>query len=60
LTGGYASAVKSNAYTRQLAAWRLRRERIRAMHRRGLTGADIGKRFDISKQRVAQIIAGEK
>lgn len=46
-------------YVRWLQGQMKRRERIVALHKQGISLAEIGRRFDISRERARQIVKAE-
>lgn len=48
--------MKTKPYDQQLAAWAKRRAKMEAMHKAGASFADIGRVFQISRQRVRQML----
>jgi DNA-directed RNA polymerase specialized sigma subunit len=49
----------ANRYEKDMKRWAERRQKIVKLRDSGMTFTDIGKRFDMSRQRVAQIYKAE-
>ena len=47
-------------YKKQMKRWAKRRQKIVELRDSGMTFTDIGERFDMSRQRVAQLYRQEK
>jgi DNA invertase Pin-like site-specific DNA recombinase len=49
--------MKIRHYNDQLKAWRIRRSKMYAMYLQGYGYSEIGRKYGISRQRVARIIS---